>query len=347
MMNELNRPSPTPFIDIESPYGNNTELFNNASSFPDLELVVQGLESPLLLHRCILVGRSKLFQALINVKVSAGTPNSNTVEWMFSTEKEVNRQSLMRVLRFCYGERMRIKADCEECCSLISTLKQLRVTCGDEIVKQIKDFVIDQSKKDVLFGTKTLLASQCYPECCSDDCKLHTLLARVVLTRERICENYGAVVSDCLMKLPPEFLEYAVYGEPHTVSSEFNIRVEYVRCNSEMLNKEDKQHIVGCCDFNKLNIHELRQLKELGLIEGEAVTRLYEKSLENAKKERDEYKRRYEESEREKAQMAHDCEFHDNTTPKMIQHIHIVFMEKSQMKRGSQCLFFFNTTMIQ
>ena len=310
-MNRLGTPLAAPSLEIKSPYGDNVAMFDNVESFPDLELVVRGLESPLHLNKCIVVRGSMLFRALINAKKSAGDPDSNQVEWMFNTESEVERKALLCALCFCYGETMHIKAEGHECCALISALKQLRVTCVGDVVTRITDFVVNHAEKDVLFGTKTLMASQSYPECCSDDCQLNTRLAQAVFTRKRMYENYDCVVSDCLMRLSPEYLDMAVYGEPHTKTSEFNVRVEYVRRNSERLSQEEKERIVKQCDFSSLNTCELKQLEELGIVVGgEAVVQLYKEALENAEKERDEYKHCLEELEKEKTRMEHACEFH-------------------------------------
>ena len=310
MMNGLGTPLAAPSLEIKSPYGDNIAIFDNAESFPDLELVVRGLESPLHLNKCIVVRGSMLFRALINVKKSAGNPDSNKVEWMFNTESEVERKALLCALCFCYGETMHIKAEGHECCALISALKQLRVTCVGDVVTRITDFVVNHAEKDVLFGTKTLMASQSYPECCSDDCQLNTRLAQAVFTKKRMCENYDCVVSDCLMRLSPEYLDMAVYGEPHTKTSEFNVRVEYVRRNSERLSQEEKERIVKQCDFSSLNTCELKQLKQLRVVDDETAAQLCEKALENAEKERDEYKHCLEELEKEKTRMEHACEFH-------------------------------------
>ena len=38
-------------MEIESPYENEVDSFNNIDSFPDLEFVVPGMEHPLLLHK--------------------------------------------------------------------------------------------------------------------------------------------------------------------------------------------------------------------------------------------------------------------------------------------------------
>lgn len=297
----------TSFIEIDSPYGDNTELFNEPNSFPDLELIVQGLDAPLHLHKCIMMRGSKLFQGLLNAKKLANCSSSNEVEWMFSTEKEVERVVLVKLLRFCYGETMRVKAESDECCALIAALKQLRLIRTDGVIAEIIHFVVDQAEKDVNFGANTLLTAQDYQECCSDDCQLNTLLAKVMLDGKQISANYDTVVTKCLMALPPHFLDQATYGEPHTKYSEINIRMQYVMCNSERLGTEEKEEIMRPCELTSLNLEELKQFKRLGISPGKDMVKVYESVLERVEKERDEYKRRLEESEKEKIAMARAC----------------------------------------
>ena len=304
MMNGLGTPLAAPSLEIKSPYGDNIAIFDNAESFPDLELVVQGLESPLHLHRCIVLRGSMLFRALINVKKSAGNPDSNKVEWMFNTENEVERKALLCALCFCYGETMHIKAEGHECCALISALKQLRVTCVGDVVTRITDFVVNHAEKDVLFGTKTLMASQSYPECCSVDCQLHTRLAQVVFTRKRMCENYDCVVSECLIRLPPEYLDMAVYGEPQTRSGEFGVRVRYVNRNSERLSKEEIKRIVGRCDLSVLHYGELKMVWGFGAIDDLTFARV----CKNLERKQEEEKRRL---ERGWTRVERGCKFHN------------------------------------
>ena len=297
----------TPSLEIDSPYGDNTELFNEPNSFPDLELIVQGLDSPLHLHKCIMMRGSKLFQGLLNAKKLASCSSSNEVEWMFSTEKEIERVVLVKLLRFCYGETMRVKAESNECCALIAALKQLRLIRTDGVIAEIARFVVGQAEKDVNFGANTLLTAQDYQECCSDDCQLNALLAKVVLNGKQISANYDTVVTKCLMALPPHFLDEATYGKPHTKYSEINIRMQYVMCNSGRLGMEEKEEIMRPCKLTSMNLEELKQLKQLGISLGKDVIKVYESVLERVEKERDEYKRRLEESEKEKRAMARAC----------------------------------------
>ena len=291
-------------LEIKSPYGDNTELFNNVKSFPDLELVVRGQEHPLHLHRCVVVRRSRLFQSLVDARKSPDDPDIAKVEWMFSAESEVKRKALLCALRFCYGETMLIKAEGHECCAMISALKQLRVTCADDTVTRIIGFVVNHAEKDVLFGTKTLMASQSYPECCSVDCQLHTRLAQVVFTRKRMCENYDCVVSECLIRLPPEYLDMAVYGEPQTRSGEFGVRVRYVNRNSERLSKEEIKRIVGRCDLSVLHYGELKMVWGFGAIDDLTFARV----CKNLERKQEEEKRRL---ERGWTRVERGCKFHN------------------------------------
>ena len=303
MMNRYGIPFTVTSLEIKSPYSDNTELFNNVKSFPDLELVVRGQQSPFHLHRCVVVRRSRLFQSLVDARKSPDDLDIAKVEWMFNTESEVKRKALEYALRFCYGETMHIKAEGHECCALISALKQLRVTCVDDVVTRITDFVVNQAVKDVLLGTKTLMASQCYPECCSDDCRLNTRLAQVVFTRIRMRENYDCVVSECLIKLPPEYLDRVSYGEPQTRSGEFGVRVRYVNCNSERLSKEEAKRIVGRCDLSVLHDGELKKLWEFGAIDDSTFARL----CKNLERKQEEENRRL---ERGWTRVERGCKFH-------------------------------------
>ena len=66
-------------ISLESPFKNNTELFNNKDMFPDMEFVGPGLERPLLLHKGIMAKTSKFVQGLLKAKETAKSGDSNRV----------------------------------------------------------------------------------------------------------------------------------------------------------------------------------------------------------------------------------------------------------------------------
>lgn len=72
-------------------------------------------------------------------------------------------------------------------------------------------------------------------------------LGKAVLTAKNIQDHYETVVDDCLMKLPPKYLDIAEYGMPHTKFSEFSIRTRYVREHEEALTDEEKETILKKC----------------------------------------------------------------------------------------------------
>ena len=59
--------------------------------------------------------------------------------------------------------------------------------------------------------------------------------------------------------------------------------------------------------MTSLNLEELKQFKRLEISPGQDMVKVYESVLERVEKERDEYKRRLEESEKEKIAMARAC----------------------------------------
>ena len=85
------------------------EMFNDDSMFPDLEFVIPGLASPLLLHRGIMARSSRLMQGLLKAKRSAQSADAGQIQWMYDTSKDVGRAALVKVLRFCYGETLNVQ----------------------------------------------------------------------------------------------------------------------------------------------------------------------------------------------------------------------------------------------
>lgn len=203
---------------IKSPFRNNTNLFNNKSMFQDMELVVAGIETPLLLHKGIMANTSKLMQGLLNAKQTANTGDTNQVEWMFDTDNDADRDALVKVLRFCYDEAMTVDSKENELCAVVAALCRLQVSCLDKILAKVTKFAVEQATNDVRVGAELLKNTQRYPECRSrNTCELDKKLAEVLLTAKNISENYDVVVSDCLMKLPPQYLDGVEYGCPHTI----------------------------------------------------------------------------------------------------------------------------------
>ena len=269
---------------IKSPYRNNTNLFNNKSMFPDLELVVAGFGKPLLLHKGIMANTSKLMEGLLNAKHAANCATTNQVEWMFDTSNDVDREALVKVLRFCYDDALTV--DAKELCAVIAAVCRLQVSCLEKVLAKLTKFAVEQAKNDVRVGTELLKETQRYPECHSPStCELDKKLAEVVLTGKNISENYDFVVNDCLMQLPAQYLDITEYGDPHTQFSEFNVRVQYVKEHSDELKTNEKEALVLKCDWTQFNSKELKELRGLGFVRQELMTELCDRVLENIEKE--------------------------------------------------------------
>ena len=301
-------------LEIEPYFGDNVELFDNEELFPDLELVVQGLDAPLHLHKIILTKTSKLVGGLIKAKQRTNSQEENRIEWMFDTSEKVDRDALLNVLRFCYGEKMRVGKGEGECCAVIAALFRLQVTCTNEIIAKISHFTVSCAKEDLAFGAMMLKDTQRYLECQSQNAyELDKALAKVVLTTKNICEH-SEVVSECLLNLPPEFLDLAEFGEPHTKWSEFNVRMDYLKEHSEVLQQEEKDKIMRKCKLTFLRSEELKQLRRLNLVGKDVMLDMCESVLERTEqekgvnemdisgliRERDEFKKRAEKAEKER-----------------------------------------------
>lgn len=291
------------YIVIDSPYGDNIEMFDNEETLPDL-LFVFGEEddiSTLWLHRGVVARGSRLAQGTLRSKEQAETPDMNQMGWTFGIKKEVERETLVKALRFCYGEPMRVGTHDGECCAMIATLSRLQITCLDEVLEKLTAFAIDEAKKDARVGAELLVATQDYSECCTASvCELDKALAKVVFTSKNLYENYEEVVDNCLMKLPAEYLEMVDFGEPHQRCSEFNIRLQYVNHHGESMSADEKREEMNKCDWTMLNRDELRELNGLKIVEPEAMVELLDKVLERTEREKREYEEQAEITENEK-----------------------------------------------
>ena len=267
-------------------FNRNGHLFNKEDTFSDLDFIIAGLEKPLKLHKTIISQTSKLAEGILKAKQASNSADSNKIEWMFDTSKEVDREALVKVLRFCYGDTITVDANDGECCAVIAALFRLQVICAADTVAKLSSFAIEQTKTNLRVGVELLMATLRYPECSNTDfCALDKQLAEIVLSKERIQEHYDTVVDRCLMRLPPTFLDIAHFGEPHTKLSEFTVRARYVRYHSESLSQKEKEDIVKKCDLNTFMSAELNQLNQLEIVEREKLTALYHTVLERTEKD--------------------------------------------------------------
>ena len=222
-------------VHIASPYTNEVEMFDNAE-LSDLVLAVAGLTKPLELHKLILAKASGKVKSMLKGK------GEQQVVWPFDTSKQVDRQALVKALRFCYGETLSVGTKNGECCAMIAALSRLQVTCLDEVVPKLINFALKEARKNVNIGVELLKVCTCYEECCNTNiCTLNKDLAKIILTRENMLEHFREVVDDCLMTLPPEYLDQVEYGEPHTKCSEFCLRAKYARLHSKVMSTEERK----------------------------------------------------------------------------------------------------------
>ena len=283
-------------MEIGSPFLNDVESFNNPESFSDLKVVVPGMDESLSLHKKILAKTSTTIKEMLK-KHPEGK-----LEWMFETKNEMDKQALVKALRFCYGETLSVGTRNGECVALIVALSRLQVTCLDEILPRLINFALEQARSDLGAGIEMLKMCTHYEECCKGDiCPLNKKLAKIVLTKENMLEHFTEVVDDCLMTLPPEFLDEAEYGEPHTWCSEFFLRAKYVRRHSKEMSDEDKHAMVTKCDWSKLNSQELRELKLTDIVDKDELLEAHERALEHCEIEKEKERNRKEkESQRAK-----------------------------------------------
>ena len=260
---------------LESPFHNEVECFDNAEAFPDMELVVKGIAKPLLLHRKILASASGWFRKNLNGR------KDMRLEWPFDRSKEVDREALLKGLRFCYGQTLTVGSSNGECVALIAAFSRLELAHMDEAVSVLTNFGIEECKGKIETGVELLKACVGYGECC--DAKwlsLDMLLAAIVLTKDNMVEHYKEVVDDCLMMLPAEYLSMADFGAPHTRWSEFSVRAKYVRIHSKQMTKDEKQQVMMRCDWATLKSQELRELRLADVVDKDEVMDAQEKSLE-------------------------------------------------------------------
>ena len=277
----------SPIITLSPPpsINRNGRSFNKEDTFSDLDFIIAGLEKPLKLHRNILSQTSKAVEEILKKKHGSESADCNVIMWMCDTSKEVDREALVKVLRFCYGDTITVGVKNGECCAVIAALIRLQVICAADTVAKLSSFAIEQTKTNLRVGVELLMATLRYPECSNTDiCALDKQLAEIVLSKERMQKHYDTIVDRCLMRLPHTFLDIAHFGEPHTKLSEFTVRARYVRYHSESLSQKEKEDIMKC-DLNTFMSAELNQLNQLEIVEGEKLTALYHTVLERTEKD--------------------------------------------------------------
>ena len=299
-----------PPLDIASPYPDNTASFDNHAEdhFADVEVVLcQAAGQPprtLLLHRVLLSRASSTFAALFRGE-TIGTVRYDTatrrVEGLDADSDTTSGQcdALVRWLRFCYGAPMHVEV--HTAVAALAALLWLRLRCGECRLQQVlEDFVVRAAGHSVQTGAALLLQCVACPAChtSSNSNGVDRAVARCVLTRQNLEAHRDDVVR-CLVQLPPEYLDVAEYGAPHTESSEFSVRVAYLRHNSGRLAPDVQRRVLARPAWRELSAKELGQLR--GLVDpGElfAVQQVLLRELEK-KRARELLRARLAERERE------------------------------------------------
>ena len=248
-------------LEVESPFPHNIDRFdgerNNEDSFPDLEFVVPGLDKPLMLHRFVLVPVSELVRNVLKCK------RHHRFEWPFdtTTSNKAERDALVKVLRFCYGETMRVAP--QEVCPVIAAVCRMQLKDTQSVVKKITDVAVDVASKDVCAGAAMLCDCTRFEECSNNNiCQLNKALAGTVLSKHNMAEHSDVVVNDCLMHLPPMFLDAAQFVDEHQA---FKVRVMFADRHKDTLSKDEQKAIVGKACGPHMSVDELEQLDGMGL----------------------------------------------------------------------------------
>ena len=263
-------------VEVVPPYHNDIKSFDNPDFYPDLEFVVGGMGRPLHLHRRTLVELSGKVKAMLNER------RGLKLEWPYDTTKEVDREALVKALRFCYGETQIVGTKNGECIALVVALTRLQVTCFDDVVTLLSNFAMDEAKRNLEIGVELLKVCVGYKEMSgTSQLTLDKKLAAIVLTKDNMREHYKEVVDECLMVLPPEYLMIAEFGEPHTKWSEFCLTLRYIRFHSNEMTMEQKRAMVVKCDWSTLNSQELRELRLTDIIDKDELLEAHEKALEH------------------------------------------------------------------
>ena len=272
-------------VEIVPPFTNEVDSFDNAESYPDMELVISGMKKPLKLHRKIVACASGQMKKMMD-------EGEHQMEWPYDTSKEGEKEALVKALRFCYGETLSVGIKNEECFQMIVAFKRLQVTCLDEVLTTLTTFVVYEASQNIETGVDLLKGCIRHKECCgTEQCSLDKKLTAIVLSKENMQNHFEKAVNGCLMTLPPEYLDVVVYGESHTKCSEFCLRMQYVRCHPNELSNEEKHKLMVRCDWSALNSQELKEPLLRAFVGTEELLYAYEKALEFRERENENTKK--------------------------------------------------------
>ena len=227
------------FLAIRSPFNKNISTFNDEDSYPDITLVIPGLDATFKLHRMYLRMSSTTIDDSFKGKSCSSVSFDSAAQrltWK-SQGQEAYKKVLVKWLRFCYGEDQTFSIG--ECPAALAVFIQLQLKTKEDIKSVIEKHMIDAAKKNAGVGTDLLC--ECtfdYKECHSDgQSRVDLALAKVVVTRENIA-NHPDIVDKYLMRLPPESLDNSIFGD---VVTELGIRSKCVKHHKELCGDEKRE----------------------------------------------------------------------------------------------------------
>ena len=246
---------------VKPPYLSSIQMFDDDKFF-DVSVAVAGIEKPLKLHRVTLASTSALFNALFSGEQSIhGTyDDENKRAELRIKDDAVHRSVVMKWLRFCYGEEQTLT--CEEYAAALYTLKQLELTCGNDVEKMIEEHMLEVAKEDIDAGILMLRSCATELEERGDEDAFSDVgmsLAKTLFTRDNLTSGFDTAVMNCLMDLPSSYLDVVEYGDDHTDFSEFSIRLRYVESHASISNGE-KCEIMMKCRTDRLDSADLQRL---------------------------------------------------------------------------------------
>lgn len=252
----------------------NLGLNRRETSRNDLDVVVSGSMLLMSLPMMTLAAASKLVSGMRERNELIQCDGKYKLMWKHDMSQDVDKESLVKVLKLCRGDTIRVGVKNGECCAVIAALFRLDLWCATEVATKLCDFAEEQARRNVVFGATLLKTSSRYPECCDQRwCTLNTRLAKIVLSKDMICHEYGTVVDGCLMALEPRYLDMAEYGEPNTRWGEFSVRTRYIRYHTGLQTQEKMdilKHHLGSLTKEKLEV-----LEQLGVLKPDILFSLY------------------------------------------------------------------------
>ena len=282
-------------LTIVSSFPNTIQWFNNDDFLPDVDFIIPGVEKPLHLHSVVLIQASESLASLVKAKINAHgrfDPEAHRVEWMFdkSATDEKYRRCLVKWLRYCFGEDQAFGAD--ELSAALATLLQLKLKCQEEVKVLIEAHMKQVASENVRIGCHMLIdCALTYEEDFGNSMDVIDSLAEAVLCRDNMVEHPDIAIDECLLLLPPRFLDVAQYGGCHGETGEFSVRMRYVATHDSALSIEEKREILSHFKAENLGSEEIKRLGDSGILEPSSLMDLCVRALQFQEKRSSEQER--------------------------------------------------------